>query len=230
MDDMNRDYIDTDYKEVDSLSKKQESGLETSSLYLNCKQVSQIIGESESTIRYWVKQFDDLLNITTSNSIKKYTKTDVDNLLFIKKLIREDGMTIKQTYDYCNTKGFNNTKDIIDSSNPLAIKAVIKAIMTEFNDTIKTEIIKEMKTAMVENNDNLKEELSLTVDEVINDKIEELSKENQELKDKLDCITNNLSSIQEENDKIHELQQRLVEKKEEYESKNKGFFGKLFGR
>ena len=83
---------------------------------------------------------------------------------------------------------------------------------------------------MVENNDNLKEELSLTVDEVINDKIEELSKENQELKDKLDCITNNLSSIQEENDKIHELQQRLVEKKEEYESKNKGFFGKLFGR
>ena len=230
MDDMNRDYIDTDYKEVDSLSKKQESGLETSSLYFNCKQVSQIIGESESTIRYWVKQFDDLLNITTSNSIKKYTKTDVDNLLFIKKLIREDGMTIKQTYDYCNTKGFNNTKDIIDSSNPLAIKAVIKAIMTEFNDTIKTEIIKEMKTAMVENNDNLKEELSLTVDEVINDKIEELFKENKELKDKLDCITNNLSSIQEENDKIHELQQRLVEKKEEYESKNKGFFGKLFGR
>ena len=46
----------------------------------------------------------------------------------------------------------------------------------------------------------------------------------------LSVITNNLSSIQEENDKIHELQQRLVEKKEEYESKNKGFFGKLFRR
>lgn len=222
---MNKDYIDTDFKEVDK-DKLDKNDLDISSLYLNCKQVSQIVGENESTIRYWVKQFDDILNIQTSNSIKKYTKTDVDNLLFIKKLIREDGMTIKQTYDYCSTKGLKNTEDIIDMSNPLAIKTVIKAIMTEFNDTIKENIIDEIKNSIKDNNEILKEELSLTLDEVINDKMNELSNQNEELQNTIESINNNLEEFKKETEQIQSLQQKMLDRKEEYEKKN--WFKKIF--
>lgn len=222
---MNRDYIDTDFKEVDK-DKLDKNDLDISSLYLNCKQVSQIVGENESTIRYWVKQFDNILNIQTSNSIKKYTKTDVDNLLFIKKLIREDGMTIKQTYDYCSTKGLKNTEDIIDMSNPLAIKTVIKAIMTEFNDTIKENIIDEIKNSIKDNNEILKEELSLTLDEVINDKMNELSNQNEELQNTIESINNNLEEFKKETEQIQSLQQKMLDRKEEYEKKS--WFKKIF--
>ena len=222
---MNKDYIDTDFKEVDK-DKLDKNDLDISSLYLNCKQVSQIVGENESTIRYWVKQFDDILNIQTSNSIKKYTKTDVDNLLFIKKLIREDGMTIKQTYDYCSTKGLKNTEDIIDMSNPLAIKTVIKAIMTEFNDTIKENIIDEIKNSIKDNNEILKEELSLTLDEVINDKMNELSNQNEELQNIIESINNNLEEFKKETEQIQSLQQKMLDRKEEYEKKS--WFKKIF--
>lgn len=222
---MNRDYIDTDFKEIDK-DKLDKNDLDISSLYLNCKQVSQIVGENESTIRYWVKQFDDILNIQTSNSIKKYTKTDVDNLLFIKKLIREDGMTIKQTYDYCSTKGLKNTEDIIDMSNPLAIKTVIKAIMIEFNDTIKENIIDEIKNSIKDNNEILKEELSLTLDEVINDKMNELSNQNEELQNTIESINNNLEEFKKETEQIQSLQQKMLDRKEEYEKKS--WFKKIF--
>ena len=64
----------------------------------------------------------------------------------------------------------------------------------------------------------IKEEVSITTSEIMDTKIEELSKQNEYLKQKLD-------EIDKDNKLISELQKRLTEKKKETK---KSFWEKLF--
>ena len=65
---------------------------------------------------------------------------------------------------------------------------------------------------------SIKEEVSITTSEIMDTKIEELSKQNEYLKQKLD-------EIDKDNKLISELQKRLTEKKKETK---KSFWEKLF--
>lgn len=219
--------IETDFTEVNSDLFNDEN-INGRPLYYTCKQVAQIIGENESTVRYWAKVFEPILKIEVSNMTKKYTKTNIENLLFIKKLLKEDGMTVKQTLEYCSSKGFNTEEGLIDVGNPLAIKTFIEAMTVEIDkkfDLMQSNIIKQQQEmienltqTITDNNIKVSENLCKTVDEVVSDK--------------MDGYFNSLQSELAITKEIDEKAERLIEMMTngDYQIRKKGIFSKFFSK
>lgn len=218
--------IDTDFSEVNS-ELNNDNNINKKPLYYTCKQVSQIVEETESTIRYWAKAFESILNIEVSNMVKRYTKTDIENLLFIKKL-KEDGMTIKQIYDYCSEKGFNQEEKLVDTSNPLAIQIFIKALTVEIDEKFKQmygdiitnqqQLVENLTQEIENNNAELNESIARTVDEVVTDKMDEY----------FESINRELAINRETNEKIDKIRESMESRR--IENDKKGLFSRLFNK
>jgi len=217
--------IDAEFTEVNSDLFNNEN-INGKPLYYNCKQVAQIIDEVESTVRYWAKSFEPILNLEVSNMTRKYTKTNIENLLFIKKLLKVDGMTIKQTLDYCSNKGFNSKEGLIDTGNPLAIKTFTEAMTVEIDkkfDKMQEEIIKQqqimidnLSKVIIERNINLNNSLCKTVDVVVSDKMDGY----------FDSIQEELAITKETDKRVVMLIESM--KNGDYNVKKKGLFSRLF--
>lgn len=221
--------VDVEFDEVNSELFNNDT-INGKPLYYTCKQVAQVVNENESTIRYWAKVFEPILNIEVSNMTKKYTKTNIENLMFIKKLLKEDNMTVKQTLEYCSKKGFNNEEGLIDTSNPLAIKTFTEAITVEIDKKLngmqcniikqQQEMIDNLTKMILDNNSKLSDNLCRTIDEVVSDKMDGY----------FDSLQEELSITRETNEKIDKLRESMDARKEENELKNhkRGLFSKWF--
>jgi DNA-binding transcriptional MerR regulator len=58
--------------------------------YYPIREVAQITGVRESVIRFWEQNFEELQPIKNRVGQRKYTKTDIDVILLIKRLLYED--------------------------------------------------------------------------------------------------------------------------------------------
>lgn len=226
--------IDTAFEEVSSAIEESFDNEEISGepLYYNTMQVSKIIDENDSTIRYWSKVFQPILNIKISNKMKRYTKDDIDKLKFIKHLIRNDGLTLKQVEEYCSSKGFDEKQGSVDINNPLAVKTFISGLTDEMdkkfieiqNSVIKQQqmMIDSLKEIIVSNNIELKNDIVKTVDEVVSDKMDGY----------FDSLQQEIAVTKDLNSKMDNLKQLMEERKKESEEQeqNQGFFGKLFNK
>lgn len=231
-----QDIIGVDYIEVknDYKSTKEESrstaDLEFDGIYYNAVQVAKILNEPDSVIRYWTREFDNLLNLNTINGNRKYTKVDISNLKFIQKLLRKDGFSIRQAYDYCKAKGFDSETGLIDESNHLAVKTLIRALTEEMEfkvDEMQKSIILRQEAYMNQMLNSLREgmaesnkELAITIDQVVSDKLESFKEEfikEQELEKEATLKTM---------DMVSSLHSKMDARKNENE--NKSFFAKLF--
>lgn len=222
-------YIDVNYESV-----KESNELENiEGIYFNAVQVSKMLGESDSTIRYWAKEFGDILNIKMINGIKKYTKTDIDNLKYIRKLLKEDNFTISQAYEYCCKKGFNSETGLIDANNHLAVKSLITAMTMEMDDKIKsmqTNVIESNKEFMLKMmefqktiNEEIQKSIAITVDEVVSDKLDSFKEEF------VQRIQQELAITKEDSKNITKMREMLEQRKLESETEKKvGFFSRLF--
>lgn len=221
MDKSKRDIIDVQFTEVNE-ELLENKNINKEPLYYNCMQVAQIVDEPDSTIRYWSKVFQPLLQIQTSNNVRKYTKTNIENLLFIKKLLKDDGLTVKQALEYCSEKGFDNETGLIDTSNPLAVQTFISAMTEEMNKKIldmQNSIIKQQQNMidnlnkmLIEREDQLKESISITIDDVISDKMEQIS---ENMNDKLDSIQKEIAVTRDLNEKMDFMKNAMEERKKE---------------
>ncbi|MHB9924615.1 helix-turn-helix domain-containing protein [Clostridium botulinum] len=211
-------------------------------LFYTTTQVSEMVGVEPSTIRFWSKRFENLLDVEISNKNKQYKKLDVEKLKFIKKLTREDGLTLQQVQDYCSTKGFDINEieqSVVDSSNPLAIQTIMSALTVEidkklnsFSENLLNEIDKRQKSGILiqqEMNDKLHETIALTVDEIVSEK---LDKSVSEFKSYVDEKERQATSRDIE--MIDMLKNNMEERKKQQEEleaeKKKSFWGRLFGK
>lgn len=257
MDNFNKDnerIVDTDFIEVDIEEKIQDKDINRKPLYYTRVQVAKLLNENESTISYWSKQFQPLLNIKIINMTRKYTKGNIENLMFIQKLLREDHLSIQQTMEYCSKRGFDTDEGLIDSSNPLAVQTFISAMTVEFDKRVtemqnniirqQQEMKQSLENTVLERNEKLKTEMCLTLDETITEKMNEFNdkheKLNEELKNQIDNKLNSIEEKLEERDlnlvenlretlkdeKIKALESELAELKLQ-QSQSKGLFGWL---
>lgn len=239
-----------DYKEEDSMIDDSSEIINGEPLFYSAMQVSILIDEDVSTVRYWSKRFDKLLNIEISNKNRRqYKKVDIQKLKFIKKLAREDGLTLSQIEEYANTKGFNIDnieKSVLDSSNPLAIQTFISAVTMEldkklslFSEELLSKINEQQKVNFVmqqEINEQLQQTLAITVDEIVSERLDEklntLDTKLQEFKSTLD--TKEQEATKRDTEMIEYLKQHMEERKKENElqlqQQKKGFFSRLFGK
>lgn len=230
--------IDTDFIEVNTEEKLENMNINKEPLYYTRVQVAKILDEKESTISYWVKEFQSLLNIKIINMTKKYTKTNIENLMFIQKLLRQDHLTIEQVKSYCSEKGFNTEEGLVDGSNPLAIQTFISAMTVEMDKKIETmqntiirqqqEMIENLQNIIIENNKILKQEISISVDEAVSERNEELK---QDINTNVDNIVK--KEIKQLKEDIKYISQDEIKRYTEEQNQHQRFLSnitKIFGK
>lgn len=75
-------------------------------LYYSISEISELLGEEQHILRYWEKEFKTLKPKKNTAGNRKYSRKDLEVLKKIKKLIREQKLTI------------GIAKDIIDKNIP----------------------------------------------------------------------------------------------------------------
>lgn len=145
-------------------------------------QVADMFEMKVSTIRYYMTAFENILDLEYSNKTRKFTRVSLRKLEAIIRLIKEDGMTIQQVRDYCTREDIFDEKGLIPQDKPLAmeilgesIRTLVKEEMDEIRSKIQTDIRNELKTmleAQYQMNDILKKEVCISIDELVDEKLE----------------------------------------------------------
>jgi DNA-binding transcriptional MerR regulator len=222
--------IDVEYKNANrnediENSQSKERIINGKPLFYTTTQVADLVGVEPSTIRFWSKRFADLLDVQISNKNKQYKESDIEKLKFIKKLTKEDRLTLQQVEEYCSSKGFdldNIESSILDTTNPLAIQAFMAALTTEidkkqnaFGEKLLNQIDNMMKQFLViqaeqleNSNKQLKIEISSDVNEVVTEKLEENSKE---VSNKIEEVKTSINESTEKTNKIQEENKKMIE-------------------
>lgn len=98
-------------------------------LYYSISQVANLLGEEDSSIRYYTNVFDNILKIEISNKEFTYTNNDIDKLEFLINL-KNKGMTIKEIQKYCEELPLNLEELVeIKENNSLSVKEIITTIV-----------------------------------------------------------------------------------------------------
>lgn len=225
--------IDVDYDEV------TEKNIRGRALFYSTSQVATILDVADSKVRYYTKVFDDLLHIEISNKQRRYTDDDIEKLKFLVSL-KEDGLTIKQIQEYCEEIDWDDNKGIqIKEDNPLHIQTVAKALAEEQSklmESFKSDLLRTLKEnmqnqySMIENfgvnlKNEIKEEVALTVDDVVSEKFEEQKCAIQNMLDEVELTQRNRDL-----ELIDKLQNSLIDKKTKEEHTKKGFLSRLLGK
>ena len=174
--------FDENIQDVDFTDDNLTNNIRGSALYYSTGQVSQMLGVPDSTIRYYTKVFDEILEIQVVNKQRKYTDADIDKLKFIIGL-KNENMSVKQILEYCQTETeFNSHNKIqVSDSSPLSIKVLAKALMEQqeiqFNN-LKEELFIRMEKQILDLHnkslehqdkirDDIKQEVAISIDECI---------------------------------------------------------------
>lgn len=95
------------------------------------REVASILGEAESTLRYWEGEFPDVISPhRNKRGVRFYSKKDIDDVCLIKYFIRDCGLTLEGV-----RKRLKNNKE---SAMKLAkVVAHLKNIKTELKSMQK---------------------------------------------------------------------------------------------
>lgn len=93
-------------------------------LYYNIREVAEIIGIAEYTLRFWEKEFPTLHPKKTATGTRQYTQEDIDHIRLIHHLVKEQGLTIKAARIRLKT----SKRQVVDRQN---IISRLKEIRTE---------------------------------------------------------------------------------------------------
>ena len=63
-------------------------------LYYSIKEVAEMIGVSESNLRFWEKEMPMLKPKTTGNNVRQYTEADIENLRVVYNLVKVRGFKL----------------------------------------------------------------------------------------------------------------------------------------
>jgi DNA-binding transcriptional MerR regulator len=86
-------------------------------LYYSIKEVAQIVGVNESTLRFWEKEFPTLRPKTVSSTkVRQYTEKDIEQIKVIYNLIKVRGFKIASArkYIHANSGNVDKSTEIIE--------------------------------------------------------------------------------------------------------------------
>ena len=241
----NQDIIDVEYKEYKERLEKtlEEKNINGEPFYYNATQVSKLLNEKLSTIRYWVVALNSVLKIKNS----KFTKTDIENLLLVKRL-KATGYTIKQIEEYC-TENLMPPEELSlqDPKNPIGNKAFLQQFsiaMEKLNENIdyKLSLLDEKINILQELNNDIDEKIEKVIPELISQTIDDKINSIDSIKEDIISSINSDKKAKEEEietilarheakittdlrNMLDEQRQKQEELIKEQESKKKGFFG-----
>ena len=72
-------------------------------LYYNIREVSEMVGVPEHTLRFWEKEIPSLKPKKTSGGTRQYAKGDIELVRLIHHLVKDQGLTIKAARERLRT-------------------------------------------------------------------------------------------------------------------------------
>ena len=92
--------------------------------FFTISKTAEIIGVQSHVLRFWEKKFSSINPKKSLSGRRFYSSSDIETLLMIKKLLYEDGFTIKGAINFIDTKDQKHGKNINDSSYKKLIKSI----------------------------------------------------------------------------------------------------------
>lgn len=72
-------------------------------MYYTIREVADMVGVPEHTLRFWEKEIPSLNPKKTSGGTRQYTKQDIELVRLIYHLVKEQGLTIKAARERLKT-------------------------------------------------------------------------------------------------------------------------------
>lgn len=97
-------------------------------LYYTISEVSEIIGESTSLVRFWSDKFSKYIKPERNNKgNRKFTPQDVKTLKLIHYLVKERGMTLDGAAERMkdNREGLDRTAEVVDRLNGIKERLLV---------------------------------------------------------------------------------------------------------
>lgn len=106
-------------------------------LYYSIKEVAQLIGVSESTLRYWETEFPSIRPRTVSSTkVRQYTEKDVEQLRVIYSLLKVRGFKIAAARKYMRENRQSVDKSAAVLETLAGVRAELKALRDQLDGLV----------------------------------------------------------------------------------------------
>ena len=105
--------------------------------FYTISKASEIIGVKAHVLRFWEKKIKSAKPNKLFNGRRYYSSLDIKNLLLIKKLLYDEGFTIKGAINFINNENVKNNKNENTSEK---ISSIINLI-SDGNNLLKKHIV-----------------------------------------------------------------------------------------
>ena len=88
-------------------------------LYYSISEVAEMLGVSQSLLRYWETEFSELKPNKNARGVRMYKQEDIDLLRRIHHLTKERGLTLEGTREQLRTADDTDNMQVIDTLKEL---------------------------------------------------------------------------------------------------------------
>ena len=92
--------------------------------FFTISKTAEIIGVKSHVLRFWEKKFSSINPKKNLSGRRFYSSDDIETLLLIKKLLYQDGFTIKGAVSIIDKKKSKDIKNIDDGKNKKLNKSI----------------------------------------------------------------------------------------------------------
>ena len=100
--------------------------------FYTISRTAEIIGVQSHVLRFWEKKFSSINPKKSSSGRRFYSSNDIETLLKIKKLLYEDGFTIKGAVSNIDKDNLQNVK-VVDDNKYMKLNKSINLIKQGLN-------------------------------------------------------------------------------------------------
>ena len=101
--------------------------------YYSISEVAKIVGVTDSTLRYWEKEFGTLRPKTVGNKVRQYREGDIKEAKLIYNLVKERGFKIEAAKKILNS---NNRKAREDSQKIIEHLKEVRQQLVELKEAL----------------------------------------------------------------------------------------------
>ena len=106
-------------------------------LYYSIKEVAQLIGVSESTLRYWETEFPSIKPRTVSSTkVRQYTEKDVEQLKVVYNLLKVRGFQIAVARKYMRENRQSVDKSSVVLETLTSVRNELKLLRDQLNGLV----------------------------------------------------------------------------------------------
>ena len=103
-------------------------------IYYSICEVAEIVGVTESLLRYWEKMFPTIKPKKSGRNVRQYTKEDIEEVKLVYNLVKVRGMKLATAKEAIlkNRNGVSEVSEVMEKL--LSIRAELMSIKKELGD------------------------------------------------------------------------------------------------